>query len=218
MLAPVTLFAVIAPMSLPPAVALLACAPLIPLAIAAVQAWAKRLLGRYWGQYAELGDTFLENLQGLVALKAYQVDGMCQERMAREAEGFRRATMRVLTMQLNSIAVMDLVAFGGAAVGIALTVMELSRGSLSAGAAGDVAPAATDAARPRPALDGPAASDRPCRRLVPALRPGRVRRRRRSRRPCGGYATSASCSASAAVTTGTSESRSAPRSLMTTST
>lgn len=134
-LAPVTLFAVIAPMSLPPAVALLACVPLIPLAIAAVQTWAKRLLGRYWGQYAELGDTFLENLQGLVTLKAYQVDGMCQERMAREAEGFRRATMRVLTMQLNSIAVMDLVAFGGAAAGIALTVMELSRGALSADAA-----------------------------------------------------------------------------------
>lgn len=135
MLAPVTLFAVIAPMSLPPAAALLACVPLIPLAIAAVQTWAKRLLGRYWGQYAELGDTFLENLQGLVTLKAYQVDGMCQERMAREAEGFRRATMRVLTMQLNSIAVMDLVAFGGAAAGIALTVMELSRGALSADAA-----------------------------------------------------------------------------------
>lgn len=134
-LAPVTLFAVIAPMSLPPAVALLACVPLIPLVIAAVQTWAKRLLGRYWGQYAELGDTFLENLQGLVTLKAYQVDGMCQERMAREAEGFRRATMRVLTMQLNSIAVMDLVAFGGAAAGIALTVMELSRGALSADAA-----------------------------------------------------------------------------------
>lgn len=125
MLAPVTLFLLLSPVSLKAAAALLVCVPLIPVAIAAVQTIAKRLLGKYWGQYAALGDTFLENLQGLTTLKIYQADQARHEEMNREAESFRRITMKVLTMQLNSITIMDLVAYGGAALGIALAVVEL---------------------------------------------------------------------------------------------
>lgn len=130
LLAPLTLFCVVATISLPAAVVLLACVPLIPIAIAAVQTWAKRLLGHYWGQYAELGDTFLENLQGLTTLKVYQADGFKQDQMNEQAEKFRRITMRVLTMQLNSITIMDLVAFGGAATGIAVVLMQFQAGAV----------------------------------------------------------------------------------------
>ena len=98
--------------------------PLIPAAIAAVQTWAKKLLSKYWGQYTALGDSFLENLQGLTTLKIYSADERRNEEMNREAEQFRRITMRVLTMQLNSISIMDLVAFGGAALGIGLAVSQ----------------------------------------------------------------------------------------------
>ena len=133
MLAPLTLFAVLAPVCLPAAAALLICVPLIPAAIAAVQTWAKKLLSKYWGQYTALGDSFLENLQGLTTLKIYSADERRNEEMNREAEQFRRITMRVLTMQLNSISIMDLVAFGGAALGIGLAVSQHTAGRLSLG-------------------------------------------------------------------------------------
>lgn len=125
MLAPLTLFCVLAPISLSAAVVLLICMPLIPVSIALVQTFAKKLLARYWGQYTALGDSFLENLQGLTTLKIYQADEERHQRMNEEAERFRRITMKVLTMQLNSITIMDLVAYGGAALGIALAVIEL---------------------------------------------------------------------------------------------
>ncbi|MBO1678736.1 ABC transporter ATP-binding protein/permease [Bittarella massiliensis] len=131
LLAPLTLFALLFPISWKAAVALLLCVPLIPAAIAAVQTMAKKLLSRYWGQYTALGDTFLENLQGLTTLKIYGADGRKNEEMNREAEQFRRITMKVLTMQLNSITIMDLVAFGGAALGMILAVGELAAGTLS---------------------------------------------------------------------------------------
>lgn len=131
MLAPLTLFAVLAPISLKAALVLLVCVPMIPIAIAAVQTWAKKLLARYWGQYTTLGDTFLENLQGLTTLKIYRADGYKRQVMNREAEKFRKITMKVLTMQLNSITIMDLVAFGGAALGAILAVSELQAGRIS---------------------------------------------------------------------------------------
>ena len=99
-----TLFVALAFVNVPAAVVLLVCVPLIPVAIVLVQTWAKRLLGRYWGQYTELGDTFLENLQGLTTLKVYQADEFKQQQMNEQAEKFRRITMRVLTMQLNFVA------------------------------------------------------------------------------------------------------------------
>ena len=130
MLAPLTLFVYLSFVNLPSAAALLICVPLIPVAIAAVQTWAKKLLARYWGQYTEMGDTFLENLQGLTTLKIYQADGFKQEEMNWQAEQFRKITMKVLTMQLNSITIMDLIAYGGAALGVVLSVTQLRAGKV----------------------------------------------------------------------------------------
>ena len=129
-LAPVTLFLVLLPISWISAVVLLCCVPLIPIFIAAVQTWAKKLLAKYWGQYTALGDTFLENLQGLTTLKIYQADERRQEEMNQEAENFRKITMKVLTMQLNSITIMDLVAYGGAALGGILAVRQFLTGEI----------------------------------------------------------------------------------------
>ena len=130
MLAPLTLFVYLSFINLPSAVVLLICVPLIPVAIAAVQTWAKKLLSRYWGQYTALGDTFLENLQGLTTLKIYQSDDFKQDQMNEEAEKFRRITMKVLTMQLNSITIMDLIAYGGAALGMVMAVTQFQAGKV----------------------------------------------------------------------------------------
>ena len=124
MLAPLTLFAVLCFVNVPAAIVLLVCVPLIPIAIAAVQTWAKKLLSKYWGQYTALGDTFLENLQGLTTLKIYQADEFKNKEMNVEAEKFRKITMKVLTMQLNSITIMDLIAYGGAALGVIMAVTQ----------------------------------------------------------------------------------------------
>ena len=98
---------------------------------------AKKLLRRYWGQYTALGDTFLENLQGLTTLKIYAADEHQNQVMNQEAERFRRITMKVLTMQLNSITIMDLVAYGGAALGIVMAVTQMQAGRV--GLAGGLA-------------------------------------------------------------------------------
>ena len=131
LLAPVTLFAVLSFVSLKASVVLLICVPLIPISIVAVQKFAKRLLSRYWGVYTGLGDSFLENLQGLTTLKIYQADGQKAEEMDQEAERFRNIAMKVLTMQLNSTSVMDIVAYGGAAAGMIVAVSEYLSGTLS---------------------------------------------------------------------------------------
>ena len=131
LLAPVTLFLVLSFISLKAATVLLLCVPLIPISIIAVQKFAKKLLKKYWKTYTGLGDSFLENLQGLTTLKIYQADGRKAEEMDQEAEKFRKVTMRVLTMQLNSVSVMDLIAYGGAAVGIIVAFLEFQNGMLS---------------------------------------------------------------------------------------
>lgn len=130
-LAPLTLFVLLAPLYLPSALVLLACVPLIPLSIIVVQKFAKRLLADYWDEYANLGDGFLENLQGLTTLKIYQADAFKNEEMNQQAERFRKITMRVLTMQLNSVTLMDLIAYGGGALGIITAVLGLASGQLS---------------------------------------------------------------------------------------
>ena len=124
MLAPITLFAVLSFINFPAAIVLLVCVPLIPAAIAGVQTFAKKLLSKYWGQYTAMGDTFLENLQGLTTLKIYQTDEFKNKEMNIEAEKFRKITMKVLTMQLNSITIMDLIAYGGAALGVIMAVTQ----------------------------------------------------------------------------------------------
>lgn len=131
MLAPLTLFIVLGFVNVPAAAVLLVCVPLIPAAIAAVQTWAKKLLSKYWGQYTALGDTFLENLQGLTTLKIYRADDFKNDEMNVEAEKFRKITMKVLMMQLNSITIMDLIAYGGAALGIVMSVTQYSKGNVS---------------------------------------------------------------------------------------
>ena len=129
-LAPLTLFACLAPLSLPAAAALLACVPLIPLSIVAVQRIAKRAMRQYWGAYTDLGESFLENLQGLTTLKIYRADEERHRLMNDEAETFRRATMRLLRMQLNSVTVMDVFAYGGAAVGIVVALVQFANGEI----------------------------------------------------------------------------------------
>ena len=131
MLAPITLFAVLVFVSWKASVVLLICVPLIPLSIVAVQKIAKRLLSKYWGVYTNLGDTFLENIQGLTTLKVYQADGRKNVEMNEKAEEFRRITMKVLTMQLNSVSVMDIVAYAGSAVGVVIAIIQVKNGTIT---------------------------------------------------------------------------------------
>lgn len=128
MLAPLTLFGVLSVVNFPSAVVLLVCVPMIPVTIILIQRWAKKLLSKYWGQYTALGDTFLENLQGLTTTKIYQADAFKHQEMNEQSERFRKITMKVLTMQLNSITIMDLIAYGGAALGVILAATQLQKG------------------------------------------------------------------------------------------
>ncbi|WP_053955879.1 ABC transporter ATP-binding protein/permease [Inediibacterium massiliense] len=130
LLAPLTLFVVFSFINLKVAIILLICIPLIPLSILAIMKIAKNLLAKYWGVYVNLGDTFLENLRGLTTLKIYGQDEARNKKMNVEAERFRNITMKVLAMQLNSINVMDLIAYGGSVVGVIIILKELSLGKV----------------------------------------------------------------------------------------
>lgn len=131
MLAPITLFVVLVFVSWKASLVLIVCVPLIPLSIVAVQKIAKRLLSKYWGVYTNLGDTFLENIQGLTTLKVYQADERKNIEMNEKAEQFRRITMKVLTMQLNSVSVMDIVAYAGSAVGVVIAIVQVENGTIT---------------------------------------------------------------------------------------
>ena len=133
MLAPLTLFTVLSFVNFPSAIVLLVCVPMIPVTIILIQRWAKKLLAKYWGQYTALGDTFLENLQGLTTTKIYQADEFKHKEMNEQSEHFRRITMKVLTMQLNSITIMDLIAYGGAALGVILATTQFRAGHIDLG-------------------------------------------------------------------------------------
>ena len=130
LLAPVTLFVVLSFVSFKASLVLLLCVPLIPVSIVLVQKIAKKLLSKYWSIYTGLGDSFLENLQGLTTLKIYQADEKKATEMDEESEYFRKITMKVLTMQLNSTSVMDIMAYGGAAVGIIVVLGEFAAGKV----------------------------------------------------------------------------------------
>ena len=131
LLAPITLFILFSFISLKAAIVFVVCVPLIPVSIIAIMKIAKRILKDYWNNYANLGDTFLENLQGLTTLKVFNIDEERHKKMNDEAENFRRITMKVLSMQLNSINVMDLVAFGGAALGSIITLNAFYNGQVT---------------------------------------------------------------------------------------
>lgn len=130
MLAPLTLFAFLSFINFYSALILLICVPLIPVTIVMIQKWAKKLLAKYWSQYTALGDTFLENLQGLTTTKIYQADEFKHKEMNEQSERFRKITMKVLTMQLNSITIMDLIAYGGAALGMIMAVTQFRSGKV----------------------------------------------------------------------------------------
>ena len=122
MMSPLLLFVLLMFISKPSAIILLCCVPLIPMSIIAVSKYAKKIFARYWGQYTKMGDAFLDDLSGMKDLKIYGADGHYHERMNNEAEEFRKITMKVLTMQLASTTIMDLVAYGGAGLGIGVAV------------------------------------------------------------------------------------------------
>jgi ATP-binding cassette subfamily C protein len=131
-IAPITLFVLFGfAGSFKVAAVLLICVPLIPGAIVMVQKIAKKILSKYWDQYTKLGSTFLENLQGMTTLKIYKADAYKNEQMNEESENFRKITMKVLIMQLNSIIIMDFFAYGGAALGIALAGKGFVEGNIS---------------------------------------------------------------------------------------
>ena len=122
MLAPVLLFCVTVWLEWRTAVVLICCVPLIPVSIVAVSKYAKKIFARYWGKYTSMGDSFLDSVQGLKELKLFQADAAQHEKMNHTSEEFRKITMKVLVMQLASTTIMDLVAYGGAGLGIAVTV------------------------------------------------------------------------------------------------
>lgn len=128
MIAPIMLFIMFMFINIPVAIIYLVCVPLIPISIIMVSKWAKKIFNKYWDQYTSLGDAFLDNTQGMKELKIFLYDSKRQEEMASESEGFRKITMKVLTMQLASVTIMDLVAFGGAGIGIALSLNAMRNG------------------------------------------------------------------------------------------
>ena len=133
LLVPITLFVFMSFISFKAALVFILCVPLIPISIIAIMKIAKRILKDYWKSYSDLGGTFLENLQGLTTLKVFNIDEKRHQKMNTEAEKFRKITMKVLSMQLNSITIMDLVAFGGAAAGTIVALIQFSRGEIAPG-------------------------------------------------------------------------------------
>lgn len=129
-LAPVTLFAVLMPVNIPAAVVLLVCAPLIVLVVGVVAMSAARAFKRYWGKYTDMGAAFLDNMQGLETLKAFDADERAAADMDEKAEAFRRMTMQVLQIQLRSLTAMDAVAYGGTAAGIGVAVWQFLVGGV----------------------------------------------------------------------------------------
>lgn len=133
LMVPVTLFIFMSFISIKAAAVFIICVPLIPMSIIAIMKIAKRILKDYWKSYSNLGGTFLENLQGLTTLKVFDVDERRHQKMNKEAENFRKITMKVLSMQLNSITIMDLVAFLGSALGTIAALLQYRNGDISVG-------------------------------------------------------------------------------------
>lgn len=128
-LAPVTLFFIVAPINMPTAVALLVCAPLIVLIVGMVAMRAARVFKKYWGKYTDMGSVFLDNVQGLETLKTFDADAHAAKKMGEQAEQFRVMTMNVLQIQLRSLTAMDVVAYGGAAAGVGVSIWQYASGA-----------------------------------------------------------------------------------------
>jgi len=128
-LAPVTLFFIVAPINMPTAATLLVCAPLIVLIVGMVAMRASRVFKKYWGKYTDMGSVFLDNVQGLETLKTFDVDARAAKKMNEQAEQFRVMTMNVLQIQLRSLTAMDIVAYGGAAAGVGVAIWQYASGA-----------------------------------------------------------------------------------------
>ena len=131
MAAPIILFFITVWIDWHVALVLLACVPLIPLSIVAVSKYAKKIFAKYWGKYTSMGDSFLDSVQGLKELKIFNADATRHVKMNEKSEEFRKITMKVLVMQLASITIMDLVAYGGAGLGIAFALLGIAKWGLS---------------------------------------------------------------------------------------
>ncbi|KAF1297321.1 ABC transporter ATP-binding protein [Enterococcus sp. JM4C] len=131
LIASLMIFVTLSLFAIKPALILLICMPLIPLVIMSVMKIAKRILSGYWTTYTDLGAKFHENLSGLSTLKAYNQDETKQTEAATNAEKFRKVTMSLLSMQLNSITIMDIVSYCGAASGIGVALFSYQNGQLS---------------------------------------------------------------------------------------
>ncbi|MBQ9083463.1 MAG: hypothetical protein IJY28_08195 [Clostridia bacterium] len=131
MLAPFVLFGITVGIQWQVALVLLCCVPLIPVSIIAVSKWAKRIFAKYWGKYTSMGDAFLDSVQGLKELKIFNADEAQHGKMNETSEDFRKITMKVLVMQLASTTIMDLVAYGGAGLGIAMSIVAVTQWGLS---------------------------------------------------------------------------------------
>ncbi len=129
--APIVLFIICSRVDLYPPLVMLCCVPLIPISIVAVSKYAKKVFAKYWGKYISMGDSFLDAVQGLKELKIYQADERYAEKLSSSAEEFRKITMKVLVMQLASTTIMDLIAYGGAGVGIAIATNRMMNGYIS---------------------------------------------------------------------------------------
>lgn len=128
-LAPITLFFIVAPINMPTAVTLLVCAPLIVLIVGMVAMRAARVFKKYWGKYTDMGSVFLDNVQGLETLKTFDADAHAAKKMNEQAEQFRVMTMNVLQIQLRSLTAMDVVAYGGAAAGVGVAIWQYASGA-----------------------------------------------------------------------------------------
>lgn len=128
-LAPVTLFFIVAPINMPTAVTLLVCAPLIVLIVGMVAMRAARVFKKYWGKYTDMGSVFLDNVQGLETLKTFDADAHAAKKMGEQAEQFRVMTMNVLQIQLRSLTAMDVVAYGGVAAGVGVSIWQYASGA-----------------------------------------------------------------------------------------
>lgn len=131
MIAPIILFLITVWIDWRVAVVLLACVPLIPVSIIGVSRYAKKIFAKYWGKYTSMGDSFLDSVQGLKELKIFNADAAQHVKMNETSEEFRKITMKVLVMQLASTTIMDLVAYGGAGVGIAFAILGVTNRGLS---------------------------------------------------------------------------------------
>ena len=128
-LAPVTLFFIVAPINMSTAVTLLVCTPLIVLIVGMVAMRAARVFKKYWGKYTDMGSVFLDNVQGLETLKTFDADAHAAKKMGEQAEQFRVMTMNVLQIQLRSLTAMDVVAYGGAAAGVGVSIWQYASGA-----------------------------------------------------------------------------------------